>query len=651
MRLEFTNPVFEKYSVEKIYFFISLFLVFCIQMLNIDGYILDQHGFRQTQTAITTAYFLKEGFSFAYLTPVFGWPWSLPFEFPTYQYIVYLVAAVSGAELEPTGRVVNLFFFYMSLIVFFKVLSLIGLKKNTIYLILIFVVLSPIYVFWSRTFMIESTALFFSMVTFYLFLKLHRDGFLHNKLTLLLLLLFASIAALTKVTTFLSFSILLFLYFIVFERKFFLSRSVLYGSFVFLVSISIAILYTHYGDALKSLNPIAEFVTSHNLRAWNFGTIDARMLLDNYITIGKHLMQNQGLFLLVLFLVPGYFVFVSRDRGSVEYKLALVSLLVFIISFMVLFNLFKVHNYYWYSNSFLLSTVVALVVATLLERVGLVWKNVILMGVLLMGFLSYYDSYYKVQIHNFADDPVVLISDVIKHYTNENDIVYIRGRDWSSEVPYYSERKSIMIPGWRNIDVGSQEFDSILEKSLDEQHKIGALVLCGLNDEGIKKRLDFFKFSGAPVFEGSGCVVYTRDKPHNNDLLFNAYNIIGPLKPRIEFYKGKNILWAHIGTTAKLKLPTVDKSHYLDFSYGVKSDAYRDANNIQGACFRISSTIDSSIIWEKCIFPKSNPKDRGFLQGSVSIPDDLNEVLLETLPVQGGSSDWGHTFWSDFRVH
>ena len=43
---------------------------------------LDVHSFRQTQTALTSYWFIHQGFQFAYETPVVGAPWAIPFEFP-----------------------------------------------------------------------------------------------------------------------------------------------------------------------------------------------------------------------------------------------------------------------------------------------------------------------------------------------------------------------------------------------------------------------------------------------------------------------------------------------------------------------------------------------------------------------------------------
>ena len=50
--------------------------------------IADLHQFRQTQTAITAYWIWRGGPWLAYETPVLGYPWSIPYEFPIFQYLL-----------------------------------------------------------------------------------------------------------------------------------------------------------------------------------------------------------------------------------------------------------------------------------------------------------------------------------------------------------------------------------------------------------------------------------------------------------------------------------------------------------------------------------------------------------------------------------
>src|SRR5215471_21824213 len=95
-------------------------LVFCIALahalfvlwIGINKPILDLYYFRQTQTALTAYWLWKGGPWLAYETPVLGYPWSIPFEFPTYQALVALLRLI-GIPIDIGGRLVS-FAFYLA---------------------------------------------------------------------------------------------------------------------------------------------------------------------------------------------------------------------------------------------------------------------------------------------------------------------------------------------------------------------------------------------------------------------------------------------------------------------------------------------------------------------------------------------------------
>src|SRR5580658_9431992 len=86
-----------KYSplILEICFFVHL--VFSIMGWNHN--LEDYYGFRQCQTAISTYYTIKDGFKINYETPVLGKPWSIPMEFPLYQWVVAAAVMVFHTPL------------------------------------------------------------------------------------------------------------------------------------------------------------------------------------------------------------------------------------------------------------------------------------------------------------------------------------------------------------------------------------------------------------------------------------------------------------------------------------------------------------------------------------------------------------------------
>lgn len=126
--------------------------------------IIDLFGFRQAQTAITSYWLIEEGYKFTYITPVLGPPWSIPFEFPIYQHLVSFTQEVSGLTLDQSGRLVSILFYYISAVVLFFVFRALDFTTLQSLVPVIFFLGSPFYLFWSRTFMIESTALAFGLL-------------------------------------------------------------------------------------------------------------------------------------------------------------------------------------------------------------------------------------------------------------------------------------------------------------------------------------------------------------------------------------------------------------------------------------------------------------------------------------------------------
>ena len=117
------------------------------------------HEFRQIQTALSARYIQREGWSLAYPTPLFGPPWSAPMEFPVYQWCVARVSTLTGIPLEQSGRLVSLGFLYLSLPAFFLLLRFLRVAPSRRFLFLGLLLVTPLYLYYSRAFLIESAAL------------------------------------------------------------------------------------------------------------------------------------------------------------------------------------------------------------------------------------------------------------------------------------------------------------------------------------------------------------------------------------------------------------------------------------------------------------------------------------------------------------
>ena len=125
--------------------------------------LLDLYNFRQTQTALTAYWLWKCGPWLAYETPVLGYPWSIPFEFPTYQALVALLRLI-GIPIDIGGRFVSFAFYLACLWPLSRLFRTLGFGRRSFLIVSILFLASPLYLYWSRTVMIESCALFFGLL-------------------------------------------------------------------------------------------------------------------------------------------------------------------------------------------------------------------------------------------------------------------------------------------------------------------------------------------------------------------------------------------------------------------------------------------------------------------------------------------------------
>jgi hypothetical protein len=119
---------------------------------------LSGHEFRQTQTALTIQTMQVDGFRLDYATPILGKPWSIPMESPLYQFLVVKWIDFTGQDIAQGARTVSLLCFLVGLVACYRLLRMARFSMGGSCLALVLVVFSPVYLFFSRTVMIESLA-------------------------------------------------------------------------------------------------------------------------------------------------------------------------------------------------------------------------------------------------------------------------------------------------------------------------------------------------------------------------------------------------------------------------------------------------------------------------------------------------------------
>jgi len=517
-------------NFEDRYFFLifiaTLLIHLSLSTIGWNNTISDYHGFRQTQTAITTYYVLQDGFRLDYSTPVLGKPWSIPMEFPLFQWIVALFVMITKINLDQAGRLASVAFFYLSLIPIYFLLSNFIAKKNHILVFLSLMLASPVYIFWSRTFMIESLAIFLGLTFLVMIPKLIRSPTIS---ILLFTIVMGVLAALVKITTFAIFdlvAVFLFLRFwIVGKYKNSPSEKISVGRIIqslFTVSFPLVINFgwIYFSDHLKTQNPFANgFITSQALNVWHFGTLTQRLSLDNWVGVfnlvgpniwGVSFVQRQ--FLTFIFIVVFYAGTLLLNR---KYWIeALAFFLFFLVGPLIFTNLYLVHEYYWYANAvFLLISLGFLIISFLdVDRLKFVTKFIVLPIILLSMYQSYFARYYNIQ--KFNNVAYLPLASAIQYFTKPNDILLIYGFDWSSEIPYYSQRRALM-DRW-NLPFESSKFQLALKNLGDE--KILAMVIrndTNFNEEFIEEKIRKLNLLPRPVFKDQDIELYIAEYTKN----------------------------------------------------------------------------------------------------------------------------------------
>jgi hypothetical protein len=471
--------------------------------------LLDEYSFRQTQTALSAYWLLHGGPWLAYETPVLGAPWAAPFEFPVYQLLAAGVAHL-GVPLDVAGRLVNFAFFVACLWPLRLLARSIRLSETAFWFAAILLVSSPLYVYWSRTFMIESSALFFGMLWLACLARYVND---RKARWVVAAILAGCMGVLAKSTTFPAFGLLggitaaAVLY-----REWRagtplpkLAGTTLTFAAIGCVPLVVGTVWVWYSDVVKSANPIGTHLTSSALMTWNFGTLAQRLDGSKWLDamVPRTLPQTLGNLWPVTLLT----ILAGLERRQVSLWIA-ASLLGFVTPFLLFTNLYFIHSYYPYASALFLPVAAGIALDRIFSArwrpVGLALL-VVLAGSQLHFFQRNYAHYL---FSNPAADNTYMASQIVKTSTPADSSILVFGTDWSSIVPYLSERKGLAMANW----IPDPLYGQVLA---DPQHflgdrQLGAVVVC---DAGLPKdpkraaALDAF-FAGRTLLgKAGGCRV------------------------------------------------------------------------------------------------------------------------------------------------
>lgn len=452
---------------------------------ELDRPLFGPHAFRQTQTAISTYYMVRDlGMFLDYTTPVLGKPWPIPMEVPIFQWVVARWVNMTGMDLDPSGRLMSLGFWLACVVPLWSILRSLQMPRLAAAICAALLFSNPFYLYWGRAFLIESLALFLSLGMVAMALK---SLVARSWKWLVWSFLIGCLAALVKVTTWAvaAGTCLLLLAWIVLGAPRDLWKRAAVCVIAVLLPVVPAKIWLATADGVKAQNPFARELllsTSPHQTAWNYGTLEQKFSPATWQQMRVYLETQ------IFPWIPGGALIglsVLLIAGAIADPRRAWILGIFVAGFLagpiVFTNLYFEHNYYWFANAVWLALAAGVALSLIHERIGKVhpvmaWviPVVVLMAVA-TGFASW-NSIYLSAIRKFPEREMVSASwtEPVRKAVPEDRALLILGHDWSPVTLYYAERKGLAFPLGPRIPFPGPQLDEAL-RALDGE--LGGVVI------------------------------------------------------------------------------------------------------------------------------------------------------------------------------
>lgn len=458
--------------------------------------------FRQAQTALSAYHIQKDSdFSLAYPTPVLGKPWSIPMEFPLYQWTVVAVSNATGLSLTKSGRLVSIACFYLCLPAVYLLLRRVRVASEHRWLVLALLLTCPLYVFYVRAFLIETMALMFSLWFAYAFVVAVERRSLP---WLLIANLAGAGAGVVKVTTFMLYLLptggwaLWRLCRALREHRIRAELCWLVAACALPFALTFA--WLHFADEVKARNPMAHFLTSDRLQNFNLGTWETRLSPQMWAMKARIVTEAMSWF-------PGLLAcaLVAMCAARNRWREILVCTVVFAAALVIFPELYALHEYYFVANTVLIVGAMGLALVGLAESRAPRWIVAAAALVVVCGQAYQYFNYYYPQQRGISHGGNGLTMS-LRELTRPDDVIVITGQDWDSFWPFFSERKALM------LRLGEVRYTDRLQQALANlrDEKIGALLVADSTDHTVRIS-DWFVDFGIdvrPLYRWKNMTVY-----------------------------------------------------------------------------------------------------------------------------------------------
>ncbi len=653
------------------------------------------HEFRQAQTAITSYYIDQQNnFSLLYETPILGKPWvSILMEVPVYEWSVVLVSRATGVPHLMAARAVSAGCFYLMLPALYLLLARFGLTRPRRLLVLAVILTSPVYIFYSRAFLMESIELMCCAWFLYGFAQMMD----RRRWSWFVLAAVAGTgAALIKGST-----LAVWLFPAAAYGAWMLWRdlrpwkgwqapaeTIFWGLAGIVVPFGALRLWIDLTDPLKAAHASAWIFTSKNLSQGNWGLVDVAARVS--VAVWSALLTGWRQAVLPPWLIIGILVAGLALLPRVRRPALGLAGMFFLAQLLFPFA-YAYQDYYFYACAIFLLGAFAFFLIGLLESSAPRWCCWLAVVALLGAQLNTYRrDYYPQQL--VSSNGGFAFTEVLRDFMPKESVIIVAGSDWGAMIPFYAQRKALMI---RN---GLEHEAAYLSRAFDElaDEDVAALVMT-FDQRGnrtfVEQVTKRFGLDATPTFSQGTADIYCNQryaarviknlKERGNyggdivtsgpvplaapgrepfrvlsNLAGTTFAMVSPAPIRAHFTQGvdwliadgSRALFAHPDSNLWLHTPT--HASRIEWNYGIVPGAYeKEGDKTDGVEFAVTGTAGGATreIFRRVLDPVNRAADRGTQHEIIPYQPRPGELLLfTTRPVNGYGFDWA--YWSKIDV-
>jgi len=677
---------------------VGLALHFALATGNFGRGFMGGHEFRQAQTALIAEYIDKQNnFGLYYETPILGKPWAFPLEVPIYQWtVVGLKRAIDLKDFE-AARVVSLASFYLTLPALFLLLGSMGLSPGARCWALLPVLVCPVYLFYSRAFLIDPMAAMFSAWFLAAFVRTmdrrHWGWWLLATVSGTLGILIKSLVFavwLFPAAVYGAWS--LYRSWRSPEGRAPVARTAGWGLSVVVLPGLLWRQWVAWTDAIKADHPSAFQFTSAALSKENFGTFSLASRIDpeTWQIMAQRWAEAIAPAWGIALIIGGGLALAGHLR---KWVLGLIGLWFF--GQLAFPYAYALQDYYFYAGTWFLMLAAGVAVTAGLQRSAWpAWLRLAIpVGVLSLLTLTYFKGGYR-DLQMVQSDGGSGLTALLRDMLPRDSVIMIIGHDWAAIIPYYAQRRALMVRDALRYD---RDYLERAIASMDDEDIAALLVSGDLREHPerireITRRLGMFD---QPLLNYRGETDVYFGTLHFRDVARRLQP--GHNYPHVEvnlpgegFALDENRLFvistgfsraAFVGWAGQVKQFQIANGYRLfphetgqrlnfhaeaslwwdsdrrfgtlRWSFGIFDDAWQRPNDqTNGVVFAVDiEAPDGSRkrIFQRIVDPLNNPEDRGLLQESFDYGLNEGECLVfRAEPYGSAAYDWAYVAGLEF---